>query len=171
MKASEILAALFESRTDPFPITKISTNEWLIDTGGLSDIFVNTEIIKERELTLMHISFRSESGFSANNQMGSAANRVLWSVVSVVESEPKPDLYIFYPADEDEKILAKKSSIYGKMVLMLRRANKVYRSGAQTYSSFNVKVFWAMPFQSGASSLSDNEVVLLIEDAVASKLS
>ena len=169
VKINELLGALTEARSEPFPVRQISNSEWLIDTGGLGDVSVILDSLVEKRYTILHVSFKDSGGYSANNQMGSAANKVLWTVISVLENVTPPDLFVFYPADSNEAALAKKTSIYGKLLLALRRGNTVIRTGTTTYTNF-AKVFWAMPIGSKARPLDDSDVQTIIEQAVTNKL-
>lgn len=170
MKIDDILRTLTEARSDPFPTQQVAPNQWKVDTEGLGDIFVDLHRVTENGYSIVHVSFRNQLGHSATNEIGAAANRVLWSVIGVVESITAPDIFVFYPVDDNEKALAKKSSIYGKLLLSLLRYNKVARTGTKIYSSVNIKVFWALPGSSKAMNLEDSEIVVIIEDALATKL-
>lgn len=170
MEIEEILKILTEAQAEPFPISQVTPTTWVVDTGGLGDIYVDLRRVSENGYSIVHVAFRNETGHSATNTMGSVANKVLWSVIDVVEQIPSPDIFVFYPVDDNQKALAKKSSIYGKLLLALVRYNKVARTGTQVYPTADAKVFWAMPQSSAAIQLEDSEVVIVIEDALATKL-
>jgi len=169
MTLEEITDILKESRVDPFPIRKTEYYKWVIDTQGLGDVTVTVDPLSYEEYNILHVSFRNSGGYSSDNNMGSSANRVLWSVIHILESIPKPDLFIFYPVDNNEDLLAEKTRIYGKLILLLRRENVVFRSGSKILDN-SVKVFWVMPTGSKTSLLDDDPVVSLIEQAAFRKL-
>jgi hypothetical protein len=160
MKIGEILTPLHEAAAEPYPVTKIHDHSWQFDTET-DTITVLLDTGLSDGLRLIQPSFTGSRVYSVTGFAGPNANRIVWTVVSIVSEIRNYDILIFSPSDESQRSLDRKISLYGRLLIILRRIGKIHRIGQ--FDNSGIKLFWALPPDSGAAKLSDAEIRDTIE--------